>query len=202
MILSPILPPPDRQEILRYAGVKMSDPATEALLEETLPGATQAICPKAAYRVYPITPGGEVLDLGFAASDSKALQKRLHGCKKLLVLAATLGLEYDRLLARTALCSPARALLLQAIGAERIEALCDRVCACAQEEYKTTDRLLSRFSPGYGELPLAMQQEIFAALDCSRQLGMTLNESYAISPSKSVTALAGLESLSQPAGKL
>ena len=49
-----------------------------------------------------------------------------------------------------------------------------------------------RFSPGYGDLSLALQKDIFAVLDCPRKIGITLNESLLMSPSKSVTAIIGV----------
>ena len=49
-----------------------------------------------------------------------------------------------------------------------------------------------RFSPGHGDLPLALQTDIFRALDCPRKIGLTLNGSLLMSPSKSVTALFGV----------
>ena len=48
------------------------------------------------------------------------------------------------------------------------------------------------FSPGYGDLPLDLQREIFAALDCPKRIGVSLNESLLMSPSKSVSAIIGL----------
>ena len=49
-----------------------------------------------------------------------------------------------------------------------------------------------RFSPGYGDLPLDVQKNIFPLLDCERKIGLTLNESLIMSPSKSVTAFVGM----------
>ena len=49
-----------------------------------------------------------------------------------------------------------------------------------------------RFSPGYGDLSLEMQRDIFRVLDCPRKIGLTLNESLLMSPSKSVTAIIGI----------
>ena len=74
---------------------------------------------------------------------------------------------------------------MQALGAERVEALCDAFCA----EFEGAKM---RFSPGYGDLPLDTQRALFALLDCPRKLGLTLNESLLMSPSKSVTAIMGL----------
>ena len=52
--------------------------------------------------------------------------------------------------------------------------------------------LKPRFSPGYGDLPLSMQTDIFRVLDCPRKVGLTLNNSLLMSPSKSVTAIMGI----------
>ena len=53
--------------------------------------------------------------------------------------------------------------------------------------------LKPRFSAGYGDLPLTVQREIFSQLNPDRKIGLTLNESLLMSPSKSVTAFAGIE---------
>jgi hypothetical protein len=74
---------------------------------------------------------------------------------------------------------------LGAIGTERIESLCDAFC---NEFEKATHRV----SAGYGDLPLEIQPQIFALLDCSRKIGLTLNQSLVMSPTKSVTAIFGL----------
>ena len=56
------------------------------------------------------------------------------------------------------------------------------------------DRLLvSRYSPGYGDLPLETQTAVFKALDCERTIGVTLTESLLMRPSKSVTAVIGMK---------
>ena len=55
--------------------------------------------------------------------------------------------------------------------------------------------LRSRFSPGYGDLGLEMQKDIFAVLDCPRKIGLSLNESLLMSPSKSVTAIIGISNV-------
>jgi cobalamin-dependent methionine synthase I len=52
--------------------------------------------------------------------------------------------------------------------------------------------LTQRFSAGYGDLPLELQRDIFGALDCQRKIGVTLNESLLMSPSKSVSAIVGI----------
>ena len=84
--------------------------------------------------------------------------------------------------------SPVKALIFQAIGAERIEKLCDVFCKDIAKERKTKPR----FSPGFGDLPLTIQKDIFAALDCGKNIGLSLTDSMLMSPTKSVTAIVGI----------
>lgn len=187
--VSVAVPAPDEKEIRRYCACPEG---LDALLAECL-SELQGLSYRVSFRVFPVTHAESGLDLGFAVTESKDLQKALEGCDRVLLFAATVGLLPDRLLAKYNRVAPAKALLVQAIGTERVEALCDTFCAEQTKNYAAEGAILRpRFSPGYGDLPLAMQREVFAALDCERQLGITLNESLLMTPSKSVTALAGI----------
>ncbi len=178
-------PPVNRKEIFRYLNAQ--DSRLEALVDECL----EELLPLLSYRVcsapFPLTFGETTVDLGFALTDSKDLRKNLRGCNEITVFAATVGIAPDRLLARYQVISPAKALCINAIATERIEALCDAFT-------QTQGKCRPRFSPGYGDLPLELQRQIFAALEPGN-IGLTLNESLLMSPAKSVTAIIGKERL-------
>ncbi len=178
------LPPVNLSEVWRYAGVKMPDDTISALLSECLLEAESQLTPKVCYGEFPLTHEDDNLCFGFATVSSADLKRALKGCKSVILFGATIGIGIDRLIARYGSLSPTKALLFQALGAERIEALCD--CFC--EDFAIT----CRFSPGYGDLPLSFQKDLFRALDCPRKIGLTLNDSLLMSPSKSVTAIAGM----------
>ncbi len=184
------LPPVNRREVLRYAGARDRSPELDALLEECLIEAQSISAGHVCWSAFPVTHLGDELDLGFARIRSASLAGNLTGCHQAVVFAATMGLDVDRLISRYSRISPAKALLFQAIGAERIEALCDAFCGKIGTD--TGLSLAPRFSPGYGDLPLELQSDIFRILDCPRQIGLTLNDSLLMSPSKSVTAILGL----------
>ncbi len=63
---------------------------------------------------------------------------------------------------------------------------------CAARAAAEGRALRPRFSPGYGDLAIDAQKDIFALLDCERQIGLTLGDSLLMSPGKSVTAFAGI----------
>lgn len=183
----------ERNEILRYAGMPAATPEVDRLLEDCLAQSRALLRGRVCFSILPVYRRGEILDLTFATTASASLGKALEGCDRILLLAATAGLEIDRLILRATKHSSAKALLLQAIGTAYVEALCDRFCTeLSQELTKDGKGVRPRFSPGYGDLPLALQREVFAYLDCPARIGLTLNESFLMSPTKSVTAIAGI----------
>ena len=175
-----------RGEILRYAGVREETPEIAALLDACLAEVGDAIRCKVAFtEVYPIFEEW-AMDIGFARVESLDLMRSLAGADGVLVFCATVGIGIDRLIARYARIFPAKALLLEAIGNERVESLCDAFCAAQ-------NACTRRFSPGYGDLPLSLQRELLQALDCPRQIGVHLGESLLMTPQKSVTAFVGIK---------
>lgn len=188
-------PPVSREEILRYAGAREVTAELSVLLDDTLAEALGHLSYKVCWQKLPVTRTADSLDLTFSATRSEKLSRHLEGCSHIILFGATVGIGLDRLIARYGKTAPAKALLLQAIGAERIEALCNAFsqkirCETATEGLHTT----SRFSPGYGDLPLELQRDIFRTLNCSSKIGLTLNDSLIMSPSKSVTAIIGIGS--------
>ena len=183
----------NKKEILRYAGVSGDAPELNALLQECLDEMAGKLVYRACYREFAVTHYDSYLDLGFIKTESVGLKKNLYGCESIILFAATVGMEIDRLIARYATVSPTKSLMFQAIGAERIESLCEAFCReIAEEKAKIGFQTRPRFSAGYGDFPLEAQKEIFAVLDCSRKIGLTLNQSLLMSPSKSVTAIIGV----------
>ena len=182
-------PPFREKEILRYAGCKSFASDVLSLLhicqKEVRPKLSYKVC----YRELPLSITGTSCDFGCFTLQSKHLAANLKGCRTVILFSATIGIEIDRLIAKYARLSPSKALMFQAIGAERIEALCDVFCADIAAEKNVM--LRPRFSPGYGDVPLDAQKNIFAVLECEKRIGLFLNNSLLMSPSKSVTAFVG-----------
>ena len=179
----------DTNEILRYAGAKSTDESISKLLSECIKEAKEKITYKACYVKLPIKILDGTVDFGFQKVKSRSLAKLLFTSTHAVIFAATVGVNIDRLAARYTSLSPSRALLLDALGTERVESLADLFCEELSGEFST---VTARFSPGYGDLPLEFQKDIFSILDCPRKIGLTLNDSLIMSPRKSVTAIVGI----------
>lgn len=182
--------PIDEKEILRYAG-GIADDNTIKLLNECINEALDCITCKVCYHKLPVKINGDLCDFGVFNVQSKNLATNLSGCNSVIIFGATIGIGIDRLITKYSHISPAKALMLQAFGAERIEALCDYFCKDIQNTLKT--QLKPRFSAGYGDLPLDTQKQVFSLLNLPKNIGLTLNDSLLMSPTKSVTAFIGMQ---------
>lgn len=183
-------PPIDEREILRYAGCGgQADEKISVLLQETLAETEKGFSYRVCYREITLT---DFYGYCLEAKTSKDLRAHLHGCEKAVLFCATVGLDIDRKILGYGAVSPAKGVLAQAIGAERIESLCNAFYRDLQKEYPQNS-LTDRYSAGYGDFPLTAQRGIFALLNCAKRIGVTLTESLLMSPTKSVSAIIGIK---------
>ena len=180
----------NRKEILRYAGVAEETHEVNELLDKCLLEVRDKLTYKVCFCEMPVKRDGETLDLGFLKTTSKKLLKNLENCDRIILFAATVGIEIDRLISKYSKISPSKALMIDAIGAERIESLCDAFNSDVSKESEQCTK--PRFSPGYGDFSIEHQKDIFRVLDCQKKIGLFLNDSLMMSPSKSVTAIIGI----------
>ena len=185
-------PEVSRGEIIRYMRARPDESLCERLeacLSLTLPTLTY----KAWMGEFKIRIDSDIVDFGFGSVKSRSLAGHLSMCDTAQIFVATVGIGIDRLMARLGVKSPADSLIVSAIGNERIESLCDLV----SEEVRTRaekngKNTVSRFSPGYGDLDISFEREIWSALTPERKIGVTLTESMMLSPLKSVSAIIGI----------
>ena len=72
-----------------------------------------------------------------------------------------------------------------------VEELCDQIEGELQGQFPGC-AFPFRFSPGYGDLPLAVQDGLLELLDAPRRVGLCANDSHLLTPRKSVTAILGV----------
>lgn len=168
----------------------------EPVLEDRL----RALCgqvqrelePRTIVRTFDIGVDGAFAGTRFCpeGSDVRAM---LAPCFQGVLLAATLGAQSERMLLRAQARDAAEALLLDAALSAAVEAVCDAQEAALRRALHAQGLYLTdRFSPGYGDMPLAQSAQILAVLDTPRRIGLTLTASGLMLPRKSVTAVMGV----------
>ena len=124
---------------------------------------------------------------------SRNLAKNMKGCTQVVMLGATLGVEVDMLMKRYSLTEMSRTVVLQACAAAMLEEYLNNWQKSLKEEMTSQGYFLRpRFSPGYGDFSILHQKDILGMLDCAKKIGLTMTDSYMMSPTKSVTAIIGI----------
>lgn len=191
----------DIMDSLRYLGVR-GEPSPDLLAELSAVADRLAgeVTPRWLWRVFPVEhreEGPALAGSGVVLTGDMA-RGMLADCAQAVLLACTLGAEFEAMLRAGQARSMVRAAMLDACGSAWVEAGCDE--AEREVSARFPDLFLTdRFSPGYGDLPLALQKDICSLLDASRRLGVQVGDSFLMNPSKSVTAVIGLSDRPQPA---
>lgn len=185
------------REIYRYLGYGKNTPdnSTQKLIEGCVAELKEVANPKSIWQIFnlEIIPHDNILQFVDMTVSSRNLTKNLTGCHQVILFAATLGSQVDVLLKRYSLLQVSKAVVMQAAAAAMIEGYCDTLNGELKDEFKARGLYLRpRFSPGYGDFSLEHQSEILAILDAPKKIGLTLTDSYIMTPSKSVTAIIGV----------
>ncbi|MBQ4064466.1 MAG: Vitamin B12 dependent methionine synthase activation subunit [Clostridia bacterium] len=175
----------------REAALRLGCPAdTVAIADECLAELKEALLCRYAYCRLPVThPQDGITDLGFGTLPSSDLIKNLQDCHEAFLLAVTLGTGVDRLLLRLSRLSPARHFVTDALASALAEAACD----LAEEVITGGIPCRPRYSPGYGDLSLAVQPAILQTLNAEKLLGITMSDTLLMSPTKTITCIIGIK---------
>ncbi|MFG6384545.1 MAG: Vitamin B12 dependent methionine synthase activation subunit [Lachnospiraceae bacterium] len=185
----------NRKETLRYLGYlgQKIDEQTQKFIEEVEVELENSSSPKSIYREYNCDINGDTILIDGLVINSANLAKNLKECKHVVLLAATIGRAADMMIKKYAVTNLAKSVIVQAAGAAYIESYVDEIEETIRKYAKEQELYLRpRFSPGYGDFSLEYQKDIFAMLECSRRIGITLTEGNLMIPTKSVTAVIGL----------
>ena len=131
---------------------------------------------------------GQALDAEMEAR----IDKNIAACER-EARPCTLGMANEAAMARRKAQSALDAAIYGAAGSSLVESVADACeAAVVADAAKRGMRTNWRYSPGYGDLPLALQPEIVRVLAADKRLGMVATESNLLIPTKSVTAFVGL----------
>lgn len=175
----------NRSEAIRYlggAGIQMND-QMEVLMDECEKMVLEIAAPKFLYIELDL-PCDTIMG-------GRDIANHLDGCEKAILMCATLGAEIDKLIRISQISDMAKAVVLDSFASVAVEQVCNKVDEIIAEKYDGY-YMTFRFSPGYGDYPISLQQDFLRMLDAPRKIGLTTNENFLLMPTKSVTAVMGL----------
>ncbi len=185
-----------RDEVLRYLGYRHQRPddETELFIGKTIDEVGEIIKPRYTYKIFDIKKEDNriLLKSTNVILHGKHICKHLHDAFRCALMAVTLGPGIDEKIRLYNRVDMTKAVVFDAVSAAAVEGLCDsvsseiKVCALNEGLFTTT-----RFSPGYGDLPLNIQPMILNTLDAQKKIGLTNTEDFILIPQKSVTAVIG-----------
>ncbi|MCD8150026.1 MAG: hypothetical protein LUE92_10825 [Clostridiales bacterium] len=178
-------------EILMYLGHRGQEitPEIETQIQKCIAEVRRHAAPRLVYRCLSVDKGSIT---GFPL-EGNDIRQLLQNCDEAVLFAVTLGADIEQALMRHEVTDMADALILDACASVAVENVCD----CFEEDVRAqlsreNRYLTSRFSPGYGDLPLGTQIQMCEMLNTSRRIGLTVTENFIMVPRKSVTAVMGI----------
>lgn len=189
--------PTNKDEVLRYLGHKNQqiDKATDALIDECMQEMRGLIKEKSIYRFFNIDRKDNKArlretNLTLIGEDIKDHLKDSQQC---ILMAVTLGVDVDFKIRYYEKISMTRALILDACATTAIEEICDKICEDLEKMVSSENKTLtSRYSPGYGDLPIDIQKDFLTVLGAQKAIGLTSSSHSILIPRKSVTAIIGV----------
>ncbi|NLL37418.1 MAG: methionine synthase [Fretibacterium sp.] len=124
--------------------------------------------------------------------ESRDLTRLFARSSECFLLAVTLGPEVDRQISLSQRVDMLEGMALDACASVWADAFCDEVEKEARATLSEGEHLTMRFSPGYGDVPLATSESILEVLDAARRIGLSVTRSQMMTPVKSITAMIGI----------
>ena len=191
----------DKNEVLRYLQYKGQNIEEELknTIDECVKITLSTINPRYIYSSCTIDSSVEgtiKLKNTNLVYSSQDIYKLLKDCDRAFVMAATLGVEIERLTRKFSYSDLTKSIIIDSCATTAIEEICNRVQESVniglEKEQKTTTM---RYSPGYGDLGIENNKGILDVLSAQRNIGLTITDSGIMIPRKSVVAIMGVSEL-------
>lgn len=178
-------------------GYQEKNPVIQNMMDEALHFVRDHLAPKGILRILQIedkTADSTLFkDVSFSIT-SQQVNRLLRNSEKAVLFMATIGDTIENRIAHLMDSKDmTRSVILDAFASETADAVADLLHRSIVKKEASTQNLkvTARFSPGYGDWPIAAQSDILKICRGDK-IGITLNESCLMHPRKSVSAIFGL----------
>lgn len=188
----------DKSEVLRYLGYKNQEYSLELdrIIDEVREEIKEISNYKYTYKIVDLKRdknGQAYIDDGILPLLGENIQKHLANADSCVIMAATLGFEVEKRLNYYSKVDLTKNFLLDSCGTQMIEEVCDGIEEEVKSKLGEGYYYTFRYSPGYGDYPISVQNQLVRYLDGYRKIGLTVTDSHLLLPRKSVTAIMGIQ---------
>ena len=184
----------DAAETRRYTGLMRAKDFDQQMIDEACEEALLLAEPRGIYQIYDYDCQRQLViaEPSFQIAGQK-IGQHLSGCEQAIVLAVTVGSAIEQQVARCfEVGRYAYSVLLDAAATTAVEQAADELEKAIKPQASAQGYAMRwRFSPGYGDWPLAQQPEMLR-LSHADEINISLTESLMLQPRKSITAIIGL----------
>ena len=189
----------ERQEVLRYLGHKgqQIDDNMIQMIDSCREEVKSIISPRSVYEYKSIhdTENGVVIDGTNLLLSGNDIKKHLSSSKECVLMAVTLGNDIEKKTRLYERINLTRALIIDACATTAVEEVCDIIEEKIRQEAQSKGMNITfRYSRGYGDLSLDIQNDFLRVLEAQKKIGLTVSENNILFPRKSVTAVIGIVS--------
>lgn len=185
---------PDRAAVLNALGYggRAPDAATEERIQTALTRVTAAAEPRWVWKPYTLEWPPLLVEAAFSLP-GEDIRRHLAGCHRAVLLALTLGGGVEQAIRKAEVEDLALAVIMDTAASDLAERYADAAEGAVRGQMEAGGEYVTgRFSPGYGDLPIALQKELLEALGAPKAIGLTVSGSGILLPRKSITAVLGV----------
>lgn len=178
----------NKKAIRHYLNAQtIMDDNTESLIDECIQEVQSCAEFKATYRCFHLTHQPLMLKEVQCILSSDDLSFYFQDCHECMVIACTLGIAIDRRIKYYEHLNMAKAIVFDAVSNVYLEECCDQY-----EQTLDLGRYTFRFAPGYGDIPLSLNQTLASLLQIDKKIGVSLISSGLMIPMKSMIGIVGI----------
>lgn len=187
----------DLSLVKRYIGMDDSPNEIDQEIEGLYQKLLSMVDPKYHYQVFDFSK--EPITIKSRVFISKDIEKLLQSSEKVIILAVTLGIKIEQQIRRYSINNQLYSILSDALLSSMVEDYQEQVIAKIKLDYPD-DYFTDAFAPGYGDLDIGYQRDIFDLLQLEKRVGINLTDTMLMIPRKSITCLIGISK--QPQGRM
>lgn len=184
----------NKNEILKYLGYRTGEVPEDIMeeIDEAISIVKKCARPKYVFRFF--DKDDEVLKEIAVGRDMAEL---LRSSFKVILFAVTLGNEIEMEIRKLSFTNLSMSVVVDATASAAIEAFAEELDKSFQKEFSEF-YLTDRFSPGYGDMPISIQNYFLTAINAKKEIGITTTAEGIMTPRKSITAIMGVSKEVQP----